>query len=92
MLHLEKTLLQVADLYSAAVNERGGKSLARVATIVANRGSFFDPLREGKTCTVSNFERFVLYFRDPAHWPDAVIPAEASAILAGIGQPTAQAA
>ena len=43
----EASLLRVADAYAAQAAEHGGKSLARVATIVVNRGSFFERLRDG---------------------------------------------
>lgn len=89
---LESILLTVADTYAAVAAANGGKSLARVATIVVNRGSFFEPLRRGQTCSVRNFEKLVAYFREPANWPGETIPAKASIALAGIGRPVDQAA
>lgn len=83
----EQALLTVAREYANAVKSGRGKSLARVATIVANRGSFFDALEQGATCSVRNFEKFVEHFQDPANWPDGVISERASSALASIGRP-----
>jgi hypothetical protein len=47
----------------------GGRSLARISTIVVNRGSFFSSIRTGKTCTVASFDLLLEYFADPANWP-----------------------
>lgn len=88
----EQALLTVARAYTAAVAEHGGKSLARVATIVANRGSFFDAIEGGATCTVRNFEQFALYFADPANWPNQTVPADAAKALASVGRPATEAA
>jgi hypothetical protein len=88
----EQALLTVARAYSAATAEHGGKSLARVATIVANRGSFFDALEGGATCTVRNFEQFARYFAEPSNWPNASVPSIAAAALASVGRPTAEPA
>jgi hypothetical protein len=81
----EAVLLRIADCYEKRVARRGGKSLTRVATIVASRGSFFAPLREGKTCTVRNLDAFCAYFSTAANWPDQVIPRAAVEELARLG-------
>lgn len=86
----EQALLTIARSYSAAVAEHGGKSISRVATIVANRGSFFDAIESGATCTVRNFEMFALYFADPENWPNKVVPADAAAALASVGRPATE--
>ncbi len=78
----EAVLLRIADCYEKRVGAHGGRSLTRVATIVASRGSFFAPLREGKTCTVRNLDAFVSYFAEPANWPSGSIPKEAAAAIA----------
>lgn len=83
----EAALLKVADEYAAQVDALGGKSLARVATIVVNRGSFFERMRDGAGCSARNLERLVEWFRDPANWPEASITSNASAVLASIGRP-----
>jgi hypothetical protein len=83
----EQALLTVAREYANAVNTSGGKSLARVSTIVANRGSFFDALEKGATCSVRNFEKFAEYFGVPENWPGDEIPAVAQMALNSIGRP-----
>lgn len=82
----EASLLRVADAYAAQAAEHGGKSLARVATIVVNRGSFFERLRDGGGCSARNLDRIADWFRDGANWPQA-ISAEAAEALASIGRP-----
>jgi len=86
----EASLLAIADAYAAAVDAEGGKSLARVATLVVNRGSFFERLREGGGCSARNLAKFAEWFRDPANWPDGLIPHAAHVALAGIGRSAAQ--
>ncbi|UZW54946.1 hypothetical protein NUH86_15945 [Sphingobium sp. JS3065] len=83
----EQSLLAVSRIYVRAVAARGGKSLARVATIVVNHGSFFDRLERGATCTVRNLDKFAAYFSDAANWPEGVVPDDAADVLAGIGRP-----
>lgn len=83
----EKALLAVAHAYSLAVEQHGGKSLARVATIVVNRGSFFDRLENGDSFSVRNLDRLASYFREPANWPLEMLPPDATAALASIGRP-----
>lgn len=74
MVKTEDILLRVADQYEAEVAAHGGRSLTRVATLVASRGTFFAPLREGKTCTVRNLDAFRAYFSDTENWPGEIIP------------------
>lgn len=83
----EAALLTVADAYAAQVAEHGGKSLARVATIVVNRGSFFERLRDGAGCSSRSLGRLFEWFRDPANWPANDIGDDARAALAGVGRP-----
>jgi hypothetical protein len=85
MAHFETTLLRIADIYSAQVRENGGKSLARIATLLVNRGSFFEPLRRGQTCSVRNFEKVLQYFQCARNWPTGTIPDEAICALKQIG-------
>ncbi|MBB4837269.1 hypothetical protein HNP52_000320 [Sphingomonas kyeonggiensis] len=88
----EAALLLVADAYAAAVDANGGKSLARVATIVVNRGSFFERLRDGGGCTVQNLERLIEWFRVPGNWPLNIIPDVARTALVTMGRPAFEAA
>lgn len=88
----EASLITIADAYAGAVAEYGGKSLARVATIVVNRGSFFDRIREGGGCSARNLDRIAEFFRDPGNWPQGELPIVASLALEGIGRPSAPAA
>jgi hypothetical protein len=92
MTNSETVLLVIADQYEAAIRQHGGKSLTRVATIVASRGSFFEPLRAGKTCTVRNLDAFHAYFADQANWPHHTIPYAAQDALAMLGCVPAKAA
>lgn len=82
-----ESLCQVAKLYEQAVAAHGGKSLSRVATIVASSGAFFDRLQKGKTFTVANLERFLEWFRNPANWPEWTIPSDAKDALVSVGRP-----
>jgi hypothetical protein len=83
----ENAMRTVAATYEARVRQCGGKSLARVATIVVNSGSFFNRLQAGKGCSVQNFGRFASWFRSAANWPDGFIPHDAVAALTSIGRP-----
>lgn len=83
----ENALRTVAESYETRVSTYGGRSLSRVATIVVNSGSFFERLKQGKTFSVHNLERFAAWFRTPGNWPDGVIPHDAVAALASIGRP-----
>jgi len=83
----EHALRTVADSYDAEVARWGGKSLSRVATIVVSSGAFFNRLRDGKTFSVTNLEKFASWFRVPANWPDRTIPHDAVTALISIGRP-----
>lgn len=83
----QNALRTVADSYDAEVARWGGKSLSRVATIVVSSGAFFNRLRDGKTFSVTNLEKFAGWFRVPANWPDRSIPHVAAAALTSIGRP-----
>lgn len=56
---LKEQLLEAAETYC----RRTGKSKARLATIVANDGKFFDRLEAGGDCTTGMYERFMAFFR-----------------------------
>lgn len=90
-MNYEAALMRIADAYAAEVLSHGGKSLARVATIVVNRGSFFERLREGGGCSARSLDRLAEWFRDTTNWP-AGIPDVAVQALASIGRSPAPAA
>lgn len=83
----ENALRTIADSYDLEVARWGGKSLSRVATIVVNSGAFFNRLRDGKSFSVGNLEKFASWFRVPANWPDRTIPHDAATALTSIGRP-----
>lgn len=56
-------LITLAETLSAATS----RSVARIATLAANRGSFFDDLRAGKGCTVDTYLAVKAWFA--ANWP-----------------------
>ncbi len=70
-------LVQLAAIWSRA-NDR---SLSRLATIVLNRGHFFESLDRGGDCGTETFEKFLLFFRDGANWPDQRVPQDAADLL-----------
>ena len=73
-------LRRLAQLWADAQ----GKELSTLGTMVAKDGKFFGRLADGKTCTVAIFERFLIFFRDPASWPAGEIPDDAAAALGEI--------
>lgn len=83
----QNALRTVADSYEAEVAQWGGKSLPRVATIVASSGAFFNRLRAGATFSVANLEKFNSWFRVPANWPNRIIPHDAAIALISMGRP-----
>lgn len=82
----DTALRDIADAYEAQVSLHGGKSLARVATIVLSSGAFFQRLREGKPFLTKNLDKLASYFRNPANWPVAHIPIQAVLALQSIGR------
>lgn len=70
-------LEKLADIWCGAT----GLSRARLATIVVNRGSFFDRIAAGAGCNVQTVEQFLSHFRDGANWPNGHIPHDAAAVL-----------
>lgn len=83
----QNALRTVADAYESEVSAYGGKSLARVATIVVSRGTFFQSLRDGKPFLVHNLDRLASWFRDPQNWPCLQVPDTAANALISIGRP-----
>jgi hypothetical protein len=85
MVVFEQCLLRVADRYAQQVDAQGGRSLARVASIVVNHSAFFDRLRSGQTCFVRNLQRVAEYFANLDNWPGQEIPAEVLPDLVALG-------
>jgi hypothetical protein len=83
----ENAVRTIAETYEAERQRVGGRSLARVATIVLNNGAFFTRVAAGKSFTVPALERVAAWFRQPANWPNEAIPRDAAAALASIGRP-----
>ncbi len=83
----EDALRVIAECYGEAIAVSGGLSLARVATLVVNRGSFFNRLSHDTSFSAKNLDRFAAWFRDEEHWPNRSIPDAATAALISIGRP-----
>jgi len=82
----DELLLALARAYKTSVSTNGGgRSLARVATVVLNRGSFFTSLERGSTCSTRNFDKLIAYFADNSNWPSGQVPSDAKALLASVG-------
>jgi hypothetical protein len=88
----EEALRIIAESYGRAIAARGGMSLARIATLVVNRGSFFNRLSHDTSFSARNLDRFAAWFRNEEHWPDRNIPEDAAAALFSIGRPPLSAA
>lgn len=83
----EDALRIIAESYGKAIAVSGGTSLARIATLVVNRGSFFKRLEHDTSFSAKNLDRFATWFRNEDHWPNNRIPEEAAAALFSIGRP-----
>ncbi len=71
-------LVHLATIWADA----NSRSRSRLATLVVNDGKFFDKIEmQGAGCTVATFEKFLLFFRDGANWPDGRIPEAACDLL-----------
>jgi len=88
----EDALRIIAESYGKAIAVSGGMSLARVATLVVNRGSFFTRLEHDTSFSAKNLDRFATWFRNEDHWPNNNIPEDAAAALFSIGRPPLPAA
>lgn len=88
----EDALRIIAESYGKAIAISGGMSLARVATLVVNRGSFFKRLEHDTSFSAKNLDRFASWFRNEDHWPNNSIPEDAAAALFSIGRPPLSAA
>lgn len=88
----EDALRIIAERYGRAIAVSGGMSLARIATLVVNRGSFFKRLEHDTSFSAKNLDRFAAWFRNEDHWPHSSIPEDAAAALFSIGRPPLSAA
>ena len=88
----EDALRIIAESYSRAIAVNGGMSLARIATLVVNRGSFFNRLSHDTSFSARNLDRLAAWFRNEGHWPHHNIPEDAAAALFSIGRPPLSAA
>lgn len=70
-------LVGLADVWAG----NHGRSKARLATIVVNDGNFFKRIEKTENCNLNTFEKFLSFFRDPANWPDDIIPDAAVRLL-----------
>jgi len=70
-------LQRLAEIW-VRVSER---SLSRLATIVVNRGHFFDSLQGGGDCGTETFEKFLSFFRNGDNWPAGRVPQDAADLL-----------
>lgn len=70
-------LVQLSTIWS----ETNDRSLARLATIVANEGGLFNRLARGGRLTTETFELFLSFFRDGDNWKGGHIPAAAVDLL-----------
>lgn len=82
MINLRDALLAIASSYENEVSAHGGRSLARIATIVVNRGAFFERLRAGKTCTLETFQALICWFALADNWPGNSIPVHTIGLMA----------
>lgn len=81
-------LVRLAEIW-AEVNDR---SVARLATLVANDGGLFPRLAKGGRLTTDTLEKFLRFFRDGANWPDGCIPQDAADLLDNFANIAAEAA
>jgi hypothetical protein len=73
---------RLAKLWAAA---RGHTTTSRLSTIVANDGGLLKRLEAGGGTTVATLDKFVVFLRDFANWPDMTPPDEARDLIDEIG-------
>ena len=75
-------LLTVARAYSEAT----GRSMARVATLIHDKGALFKKLEAGRNCTIDTYDKAMRWFSEhwPAEtpWPDDIARPESAATAA----------
>jgi hypothetical protein len=76
-LRITDQLLELGTIW-ARVSDR---SLATLASKVANDSGLFVRLSGGKEVNTGTFEKFLHFFRDEANWPDGTVPQAAAALL-----------
>lgn len=77
-MRIVEQLVELARIWAEA-NE---KSLSRLATIVINRGHFFETsIDQMNRSGMQTFEKFLIFFRDGGNWKGGRIPDAAVALL-----------
>lgn len=86
--------VSLTDRLTAAAKlwaEANDRSLARLATLVANDGKFFARCEAGTANpTASTLERFARFLGDGANWPEGTVPEEVKAFVHVVGVTPAQ--
>lgn len=75
-MQLTDHLCRLADIWAEANN----RSPATLGTKIAGDSKIFDRLKDGSSCTISTFEKFLSFFRASQNWQGDIIP-DAAAIL-----------
>lgn len=77
-MRIAEQLVRLAEIWCEA-NDR---SLSRLATIVINRGHFFDSDHDTMArSSMQTFEKFLTFFRDGGNWKGGRIPSAAVDLL-----------
>lgn len=76
-MQLTLQLCHLADIWADNCN----RSPATLGTKIANDSKIFDRLKDGSSCTINTFEKFLSFFRDGENWKDSVIPDSAVCLL-----------
>ena len=84
---LSDYLFQLARIWC----EANLRTLVALGGVVAGDGKFFARLEAGGQPRTGTFEKFLLFFRDGANWPDMVIPLAAAEMLDQLGNIAAEA-
>ena len=71
-------ILRLAELWAGA---RGHSTTSRLSTIVANDGGLLKRIGQGGGTTVATLDKFAVFLRDFANWPDMTPPDEARALI-----------
>ena len=76
-MRINEQVERLADIWA----EASGRSKSRLATIVVNRGHFFESMRGKATYSIEAFEKFLSFFRNGDNWPEGHIPEQAVQLL-----------
>jgi hypothetical protein len=71
-------ILRLAELWAEA---RGHSTTSRLSTIVANDGGLLKRVGGGGGTTVATLDKFAVFLRDFANWPDNTPPDEARVLI-----------